>query len=59
MSKIIKINKPIILKFEDREIKLPNELKESINKFWNDATKENPNLYNGEDYTVESETYIL
>ena len=32
MSKIIKINKPIILKFEDREIKLPNELKESINR---------------------------
>lgn len=54
MNKIVKINKPVILKFENREIKLPNELKESIEKFWNDATKENPNLYNGEDYTVES-----
>lgn len=27
MSKIVRIKKPIILKFEDREIKLPDELK--------------------------------
>ncbi len=33
MSKIVKINKPIILKFEDRKINLPNKLKESIKKF--------------------------
>ncbi len=53
MSKIVKVNKPIILKFEDREINLPNELKENIEKFWKDAIKENPNLYNGQDYAVE------
>jgi len=56
MSKIIKINKPIILRFEDREIALPQELKENIKKFWNKAIKENPNLYNGEDYAVETVT---
>lgn len=54
MSEITKINKNIILKFEDREICLPLELKEKINVFWNNAIKENPNLYNGEEYAVES-----
>lgn len=54
MSKITKIQKTIILKVEDREIKLPNELKERINKFWNNAVKETPNLYNGQDYAVET-----
>ena len=53
MSKIVKVNKPITLKFEDREINLPNELKENIEKFWKDAVKDNPNLYNGQDYVVE------
>lgn len=56
MSKIVKVNKPIILKFEDREINLPNELKENIKKFWKDAIKENSNLYNGQDYVVETVT---
>ena len=54
MSNIVKINKPIILKFEDREIKLSNEIKENIEKFWNNAIKENPHLYNGQDYVVET-----
>ena len=54
MSKIIRVNKPIILKFEDREINLPSELKENIKSFWNKAIKENPNLYNGQDYVVET-----
>lgn len=54
MSKIVKINKPIIIKFENREIKLPIELKRNIKKFWMDAIKDNPNLYNGQDYVVES-----
>ena len=54
MSNIVKIDKPIILKFEDREIKLPNELKENIEVFWKNAIKENPNLYNGQDYVVET-----
>ena len=53
MSKIVKVNKPIILKFEDRKINLPNELKENIERFWKDAVKDNPNLYNGQDYVVE------
>ncbi len=53
MSKIVKVNKPIILKFENREINLPKGLKENIEKFWKDAIKENPNLYNGQDYVVE------
>ncbi|MGN1269904.1 MAG: hypothetical protein ACI4UU_03435 [Clostridia bacterium] len=54
MSKIVKIDKPIILKFEDREIKLPMEIKENIERFWKNAVRENPNLYNGQDYAVES-----
>lgn len=54
MSKIVKVNKTVILKYEDREIDLPIELKENIKKFWNNAIKENPNLYNGQDYVVET-----
>ena len=54
MSKIVKIDKPIVLKFEDRKIKLPNKLKDNIEKFWTKVIKENPNLYNGIDYVVES-----
>lgn len=54
MSKIVRANKPIILKFEDRKIKLPKELKHNIERFWKDAIKENPNLYNGQDYVVET-----
>lgn len=56
MSKIIKIDKAVILKFEDRKINLPKELKENIEKFWKDAIKKNPNLYNGEEYAVEKVT---
>lgn len=54
MSKIERINKPIILKFEDREINLPIKLKHSIDGFWTEATKKNQNLYNGQDYVVET-----
>ena len=53
MSKIMKIDKTVVLRFEDREISLPIELKEKIEKFWNNAIKENSNLYNGQDYVVE------
>lgn len=52
MSKIVKTNKTITLKFEDRKINLPNGLKENIEKFWKDDIKENPNLYNGQNYAV-------
>lgn len=54
MSKIVKVNKTVILKYEDREIDLPIGLKENIKIFWNNAIKENPNLYNGQDYVVET-----
>ena len=54
MSTIKKISKSILLKFEDREITLPKELKENIKVFWGNAIKENPNLYNGQDYVVEA-----
>lgn len=54
MSKIVRVNKAVILKYEDREIDLPIEIKENIKKFWNNAIKENPNLYNGQDYVVET-----
>lgn len=56
MSKIVKITKPVILRFEDREISLPEEIKESIKNFWTKAVKENPHLYNGPDYAVEEAT---
>ena len=56
MSKIVRIDKPIVLKFEDREIKLPNTLKNNIKNFWTNAIKENPNLYNGQDYVIETVT---
>lgn len=56
MSKIVKIEKNIILKFEDRQIKLPDELKSNIEKFWKNALIQNPNLYNGQNYAVEKVT---
>ena len=56
VSKMLKVNKTVTLKFEDRKINLPNELKENIEKFWEEAIKRNPNLYNGEDYAVEKVT---
>ena len=40
MSRIERINKPIVLKFEDRKIELPINLKESINCFWSEAVEE-------------------
>ncbi len=53
MSKIIKISKPIIIKYEEKEIKLLKNIKEKIEDFWKKAVEENPNLYNGLDYTIE------
>ena len=53
MSNIIKISKTIIIKYEERETKLSKELKEKIEEFWKKAVEENPNLYNGTDYTIE------
>ena len=56
MSNISKIKKPFILKFENRQIKLPDELVKNIDEFWNNAIKENSNLYNGQYYVVETIT---
>ena len=53
MSDIIKITKPIIIKYEERETKLSKDIKEKIEIFWKKAAEENPNLYNGPDYTIE------
>ncbi len=53
MSRIVRLDKAITLKFEDRKINLPNELKENISKFWKETVKENPNLYNGQEYVIE------
>lgn len=54
MSKVIKIDKEIILHFQDIMIKLPENIQKEIDIFWNKAVKENPNLYNGQDFCVES-----
>lgn len=51
---IKQIIKPIILKYENREINLPKAIKENIKLFWDKLTKENPNLFNGENHCVES-----
>lgn len=47
------ISKPIILKYEDREISLPNEIIENIKLFWEQLIQENPKLFNGENHCVE------
>ena len=51
---IKQITKPIILKYEDRMIKMPTEIENNIKKFWSEAKEENPNLFNGENHSVES-----
>lgn len=51
---IKQITKPIILKYDNRTLNLPIEIKENIEKFWNLLIKENPNLFNGENHCVES-----
>lgn len=48
------ITKPITLKYEDRMIKMPPEIEDNIKKFWSEAKEENPNLFNGENHSVES-----
>lgn len=53
---IKQITKPIILKYENRTLNLPIEIKEDVEKFWNSLIKENPNLFNGENHCVESLT---
>ena len=54
MSDIIKITKTIKIKYEERETKISEVIKENIEDFWKKAIEENPNLYNGPDYTIEN-----
>ena len=49
-----KIDKNIIIKYEDRYIDLPKKLKEQIHDFWNKAKRDNPNLFDGQNFIIES-----
>lgn len=51
---IKKITKPIILKYENRLLNVPEETKENIKRFWDKLVTENPNLFNGENHCVEN-----
>ena len=53
MSHIVKITKPIIIKYEEGTKNLSEELKKKIEDFWKKAVEENPHLYNGLDYNIE------
>ena len=46
------IIKPIRLIYENKTVDLPEDLKIKIKQFWAKTIKENPDLYNGEDFTV-------
>ena len=48
------IDKDVILKYEDRYIELPEELQKDIKKFWENVIKDNPNLFDGENFVIES-----
>lgn len=50
---IKRINKTIKLVYENRIKILPEGLKNKINIFWEECIKQNPTLFNGEDYVVE------
>jgi len=50
---INKLNKPIEIILSKDKIKLPKELEENIDKFWEETMKENPNFYDGDDILVE------
>ena len=53
MNQIKKINKNLIIKYENRQVNLQNEYKEKIDIFWKNAIIKNPNLYNGDYFMVE------
>ena len=46
-------NRTIDLQYTGQVKNLPEDLQENINDFWDNATQENPHLYNGEDYVVD------
>lgn len=51
MLKVIK-NKQINITIENKPLSLPKELRKKIDAFWNEAIKENPQLWNGEIFCV-------
>ena len=51
---IKKLTKPIILKYENKEFYLPDDVKENIKKYWNGLVSKNPKLFNGENHCVQS-----
>lgn len=50
---IKKLDKSIEIIFSKDTIKLPKQLQEDIDKFWENTMKENPNFYDGDDILVE------
>ena len=48
------LTKPIILKYENKEFYLPDDVKENIKKYWNGLVSKNPKLFNGENHCVHS-----
>ena len=51
---IKKLSKPIILKYENKEFYLPDDVKDNIKKYWNSLISKNPKLFNGENHCVLS-----
>lgn len=51
-SMVIHTNKKVKLKTIHKMMALPQELKNEINKFWQEQVKQNPNLFNGEVWNV-------
>lgn len=50
---IKKLDKSIEIIFSKDTIKLPKQLQENIDKFWENTIKDNPNFYDGDDILVE------
>ena len=50
---IKRIIKPIKIEYTEKNINLPENLREKIQEFWKDAILETPTLYDGEDFAVE------
>ncbi|MEK7153409.1 MAG: hypothetical protein AAB834_05655 [Patescibacteria group bacterium] len=44
----------ILITFRNQKVKLPGSIREKIDQYWNDLTKDNSHLRNGEVFTVTS-----
>lgn len=49
-------NKKIIIEYEDKKVNLPKDIREKIEKNWEEIVRDNPNLWNG-DVTRTSKYY--